>query len=82
MNGYEIVAILVFIAATATGLPFLGKIILVLVAVFACFLLVQIFKKGVSPAATKVREEGLVGLGKAAYEKLLKPVLYGRRGSN
>jgi hypothetical protein len=81
LGGAEIVGLFVFFIAKFNEAPFPIPTALGIGAMLVTFLLVVIVRKGVSPAAKLAREEGAVGMGKAVYQRVVKPILYGKKGS-
>jgi hypothetical protein len=81
LGGAEVVGLIVFFIASVNDAPFPIPAVLGAAAIAATLILVGVAKREVSPAAKLAKEEGLVGLGKAFYERVGKPILYGKRGA-
>jgi hypothetical protein len=80
LNGWEIVAILAFVFVKAVGGTFIEAISVVLLVLGVGVLMLFVWSRAGRPTARKLQDEGLAGAGKTAYEKLIRPLLYGRKG--
>ncbi len=79
---WDVVALLIGVMVRRAGADFIQALLVVVVLVSVPHAIQIFWLKAARPAGRRIRDEGIVSVGKAAYERFVKPILYGKQGAS
>ncbi len=78
----EFLALGLALVARSNGAPLLGAFLIIILVNLAAAAVDVTWQRVLFPAARRVEQKGLVGVGKSVYERLLEPILFGKERSH
>jgi len=77
----EFLAFGLALVVRANGAPFLGALVVVVLVNLAAALIYVLWHRALVPTGREIEQRGLVGVSKSFYERVIAPILYGKRRS-
>jgi phosphotransferase system glucose/maltose/N-acetylglucosamine-specific IIC component len=75
---FEFLALGLALLARSNGVPLLGALLIIVLVNLAGSAIYAAWHRAFVPAARRVGQKGIVGVGKSAYERILEPILFGK----